>query len=302
MEEDKFLNISDSHQIDIKVLIKTLQDIKLLRENFPDILIEVKFNYSNIKFTKDINFLKEVVLEVQNKDNRWKIIRHNLPESATINNLKVESLKSIVDNFLIISNNLYPYFKVIDCLQNSCKIIAPEHDKRDVKLWRLLKYDKFTSIKVVFKNPFDINDTGITFYGKEHSVQSLLNTYNSSNEQETKDMDVDSLTADDEFQDIYRDICNRLDIIDFPSVENNEINEENECAICLSYEDEFNQLPFVCCDNSKCECLFHVLCLNKHLSIKNTTVLTTRLAICPFCKQKISSNFLNLLQNVNLFD
>jgi hypothetical protein len=293
--EDKFLDISEDRGIDIRKLIQTLKDIKQLRENYPELSIKVKSNYNNIKFTNDA----EKWIEMNGDRNNWVVKAHNLPERATSNCLKIGTpygLRNAIENFLLMCNNLYDYFRAIDSLQTSCQIIEPPEAKRDSASWRLVRYNKFVSIKIDFPNPTDTRHVNITFYGKEQLIRELSDIYyNTSDEQETERSDDD----DSNSSDIYRDICLKLDVVDFPEVENHSENEEYTCAICLCNENEQDELPFICCDNLKCDCLFHATCLGQHLNTKSTKVLTMLIGECPFCKHKISSNFIILVQNCN---
>ncbi|CRK90378.1 CLUMA_CG004084, isoform A [Clunio marinus] len=110
--------------------------------------------------------------------------------------------------------------------------------------WRLIKYSNNIFIRIEFTNPLNIEEVKVTFHGQSDVVNEMTETYNS---------------RCDDFQDsntfIYDKLLNIFDIPFFPATEQDEIN----CSICLSYRCEENRVPVVCCDNMKCDSMYHQL-------------------------------------------
>ncbi|KAL7050786.1 hypothetical protein ACKWTF_004213 [Chironomus riparius] len=273
-------NSSLIENINIRKLIQTLNDIKSLKESYPkSIEVAVKSNYTQIKISKQLKYDINAEMELCYAENNWIIMSHNFPEKAASSLLKIgssTSLKSAVEGFLLLINNLKNYFESLYILDLNCIVLEPYEKLMSIN-WRLIKYSKFAFIKIEFLDPLDVNNFNVTFYGKDHVIKELNEAYNTNS------------YYDEDETDIYQKLCIKLKILEFPYT--NRIEDSDECSICLCQHNEQNESPIVCCENPRCDQLFHASCLNQHLNINSYKVLSVAVGECPFCKQKISSNF-----------
>jgi hypothetical protein len=277
---DKSNNSSLIEKISVRKLIQTLKDIKSLKESYPrSIDVAVKANYTQIKITKQLKYDIQAEMELNYAENNWIITSHNFPEKAASSLLKIGSsmsLKSAVEAFLLLINNLQNYFESLYILDINCIVLEPFEKSMSIN-WRLIKYSKFAFIKIEFVDPLDVSNFTVIFYGKDNVIKELNEAYNTN-----------SYCDEDEI-DIYQKLCIKLKILEFPYT--NRIEEHDECSICLCQYNEQNESPIVCCENPRCDQLFHASCLNQHLNVNSYKVLSIAVGECPFCKQKISSNF-----------
>lgn len=288
-----FANESLIEAIDVRKLIQIIKDIKCVKEVFPFIEISAKNNYSKIKISKQLKYENVAIMELSYGDNNWLITSHNFPEKAASSLLKIESsinLKSAVEAFLLMINNLESYYEALYILDLNCIVLEPVEKVPKIN-WRLIKYSKFAFIKIEFNDPLNIDNFSLKFYGKDFIIKELNETYNGNSNNETDENDE---------TDIYQKLCIKLKILEFPYT--NRIEDTDECSICLCQHNEQNESPIVCCENPKCDQLFHASCLNQHLNINSYKVLSVAVGKCPFCKQKISSNFAGFMRQkiVNL--
>lgn len=277
----------ESDSISVGKLIQALKDIKSVKDAFPSVDIAMKSIYTKIRVRKKLKYGNFAEMELIQGSNNWILVSHSLPDKAVASLLKIDSslnLKTAVENFMLIVNNLSNYFEALYILDLNCIILEPLIKTTKIN-WRLIKYSKFAFLKIDFVDPLDVNNFNVSFLGKDHIIKELNETYNKLSEADG-----------DEEMDIYQKLCTRLKILEFPYSNK---PDTDECAICLCPRNDENEYPIICCENPKCDQLFHASCLSQHLNInsKSIRILNVSVGECPFCKTKISSNYAGFIRN-----
>jgi hypothetical protein len=289
-------NSTDESHLDVNRYIQILKDIKTLSSTYHDIKISVKRNFTQIKIS-NINFT-QAEIELEFKDNSWILISHNFPPKAASSLLKINQsspLSKSVESANLLSNNLNEFYLALETLEKTCSCVEPVNKSPDI-CWRLIRYNKFLFIKVIFNNPFNIDDFSMEFFGKEKIVNEMKEKYNSLGDYTQSDkMEIDGSDNDDDDLNftideptIFQKLCKRLKIMYFPTINN---QEGMECKICFDLYDDDNRIAMACCENEKCQELFHTSCLAQHLKINVCyKIMSVLNSTCMFCKSKISLN------------
>lgn len=78
---------------------------------------------------------------------------------------------------------------------------------------------------------------------------------------------------------------------------NSSDTNENCCSICYEYMAN-NEFPIISCENDRCDVIFHMSCLKSWFSqLRNSKkYLNVTMGTCPFCKESISKQFMNLIK------
>lgn len=288
MEFRNFKTDSLIEKINVRKLVQILKEIKLVKDAFPSIKVSVKSNYSKIKLSKKLKYAYFAEIELEYDEMNWIIESHSFPETSNV--LKIGSsisLKSAAEGFLLMINNLQNYYESLYILDINCTVLEPLNKSMCIN-WRLIKYSQFAFLKIEFIDIMDVNNFKVTFFGKDHIIKELNETYNNSSNDDYGD------------DDIYQKLCRKLKILEFPYTQK---DDETECAICLCHQNEENEAPIVCCENPKCTQLFHGSCISQHLNINSYKILSVAVGECPFCKMKISANFAGFIkQNKTVID
>lgn len=285
-------------QINVSKLIKIFKDIKQINDAFPELTIQSKSEFNQLKIS-NLNSLitncSEMELEFNDK-NIWIVKSHTFPKKAA-SSLKLgssTSIKNAVESFTLINNNLTDYYEALENLMLSCSNIICEPKLSTPNItWRLLKYSRFVFIKVEF-DPLNVSNLKVTFFGKQQLVNDLYEIYNKAYEKKIDEGNDESEEEDVWSNNIYRKLCSQLNVLEFPSLCEEADAEPDVCPICLC-DDE---IAFVCCNNLKCQSIFHANCLAQQvLNINCVKVLSVAIAICPLCKERISTNFISMIQS-----
>lgn len=255
--------------------------ISFIFSAFPQVKISINPIHFNEVVIKNIQVDSAHAIHARKENLSWKIVEHQLPVE-----LKVPTNSNLLGIVRIYKQNLdylKPFYASLQMLDEVCCIGEPDivTTKTD---WRLVKYSNKVFIKIEFKSPLNISEVSVTFHGETNSVKEMEEIFN----QRWGDHEDDENT-------IYDKILNIFDLPYFPATDEDTI----DCSICLSYRCENNRCPVVYCDNEKCQCSFHIGCLEKYLKVeKHVEVLSVCIGECPFCKQTLSNSYAPFFQRI----
>lgn len=224
-------------------------------------------------------------MRLKYEQSSWKVIDHQLPISAALDSKVSTNLLDSVKKYTLLLDNLQPFYTSLQTLDEICVVGEPQRITPKTN-WRLVKFSNKTFIKIEFINPFFVDEMSVTFHGCTNAVKEMTEIY------ETR-------CRDHEGETVYHKLLSIFDIPYFPATD----EEFIDCSICLSYRDEDERCPIVCCDNEKCDSTFHISCLEKCLSVKNhVQIFSICIGECPFCKQTLSNSYAPFFQNIKSKD
>lgn len=205
---------------------------------------------------------------------------HQLPLNNVFDNVST-NLLGCVTRYKILLDNLEPYYKSLQILDEICIIGEPVVITSRTN-WRLVKFSNKIFIKIEFLNPLCIEEISVTFHGCTSTVKEMTEIYNTK------------VAEDEEDESIYQKLLRIFELPYFPATDEDCI----ECSICLSYHCEKNRCPIIRCENLKCDSFFHLGCLEKYLKTQShIKILSLCIGECPFCKQALSNSYAPFFKN-----
>jgi len=278
---DRYVAEPPAPEMDLKKIVKILKEIKGLKDVFPLIKISTRSNYEEI-YISNLKEGTEHSIQLKYDKSSWNIVEHQLP--IAIIKSTATNLQEAVVTYLMLLENLQPFYSSLEMLDDICSIGEPEVITTKT-CWRLVKYSNKVFIKIEFRNPLCIDELLISFHGCQSAVKDMRELYNSKC---------------DEFNDetIYNKLLCIFEIPYFPAHDEDSV----DCAICLCYRcPESNRCPVVCCENKKCDSTFHISCLDKYLKLREDAVniISVCIGACPFCKHKLSNSYAPFFQRTS---
>lgn len=254
--------------------------------NFPEVKVEVRSNYEELRIS---NIQENHLLNLKYNERTWNVLGHNLPllnftggSESTDMFANTSSLLNNVQLYKIILGNLEDFYDQMYSLDTVCAVVDPPVITPKTT-WRLIKYNKNVFIKINIRNPLACSEASITFHGRTSEITELRRIY-------------DEKSEDIKEPNIYRKLLLIFDIPFFPVQD--EASQE-DCSICLSDRcEDFNQTAIICCDNSKCNSIFHKSCLSKYFALNHhVKLLSMFIGECPLCKMKLSASYEDIFKN-----
>lgn len=235
--------------------------------------ISTRSDYEEV-LVSNIGATPEHFIQMKYEHSSWKVLDHQLPVANAFDKATTNLVDS-VRTYTMLLNNLEPFYTSLQMLDEICIVGEPEKITPKTN-YRVVKFSQKVFIKIEFVSPLCIDEASITFHGCTNTVKEMTEVFNSR-------------CHDYEDENIYNKLLGIFDIPYFPVTDEDQV----DCSICLSYRCEFNRCPIVCCDNEKCECTFHISCLEKYLRLQNQSlkILSICIGECPFCKQKLSNSY-----------
>lgn len=264
-------NEKEEAEFNLSQTIQVLKDIKSLNETYPNLLIAVKKDYSEIKISQ--HHESKFDMEFMYSDNNWILTSHNLPDRVNLLKIgKPTTLKRAMECCKIAVENLNDFYEVLETIDRNAEVVEPRN-RSSKDNWRIVKFNKNVYVKIELPNPMNIKDVHVNFIGKNEQVQKMTELYNKQ---------------DSEEENIYW----KLHFLRYELEEEEDQSNDDkiDCGICLEYYDESDKCPLIFCNNSMCSQAFHSTCLNRHLKVSNLKILNVAVGECPFCKFKIQIN------------
>nr|XP_019545618.2 uncharacterized protein LOC109416103 [Aedes albopictus] len=236
----------------------------------------------------DANFLEMERIS----DGDFQVTSHSLPDlGSSIELFKWHaSPEAHAAAFVQILDQLDEFYSNLHTLDELCHVVEPvDIDTRTT--WRIIKFNQKVFLKITL-HPLQPASVVVAFLGPTAEIEYLRELYNTKLE----DWDPES--------DVYTNLLRIFEIMAFPMrIEPGGLDDEgSQCGICMSYRDDRNKIPIISCDNEKCSLIFHIGCLKEwFMSLKDSrTFFAISVGTCPYCKQKVSSSFDELLNNLEL--
>ncbi len=240
-----------------------------------------------------LNVEQYFVAQIDSKSNGFTIIESSLPDlDAKVESIiqKDCSLEVLFETFGLVTELLEEFYKNMDTIDQLCYVIEPQII--DLKTnWRIIRFSERVLLKVEVTDLFNVSSgLNVKFYGKDQEVHELMEIY-----------ETNVVNWDDSI-DIYKNLLRIFDIMYLP-MKPDSYDEDNmpPCSICFSFRCESsNQIPLIQCDNSKCDSIFHINCMERWLEAHRDTkeIMCTSIGVCPFCKEKLSASFTELRKSL----
>ncbi|XP_062557505.1 E3 ubiquitin-protein ligase Fancl [Armigeres subalbatus] len=247
---------------------------------------------SKIKLTGFKSMADHSLEMMRTGDGEFQVTSHSLPDlGSSIELFKWHaSPEAHASSFVQILEQLEEFYSNMHTLDELCHVVEPAHiDTRCT--WRIIRFNQKVFLKITL-HPLQPSSVVVAFLGPTIEVEYLRELYNGK----LHDWDPES--------DVYTNLLRIFEIMAFPMRIEQPGNDEEvaACGICMSYRDDQNKIPIISCDNEKCSLIFHIGCLKEwFMSLKDSrTFFAISVGTCPYCKQKVSSSFDELLNNLEL--
>ncbi|XP_052859643.1 E3 ubiquitin-protein ligase FANCL [Anopheles cruzii] len=280
-------HIENQDQKESGALTDIAFDLLSVQERYQcDVTFNGSFNIVEISNLR--NWKKHSISLSHTSNGQFKIVQHTLPDLVITEAFtRQATLERQMQIFVDVLDQLKEFYNNLSMIDELCYVVYPIHiDTRTS--WRIFKYDQKVFLKIVL-HPLQPSSIDITFIGPTRLVSKLREKYNEKQEE----WDTESR--------VYTNLVRIFDIISFPirpmQLAGAERSEDGDdaCGICMVYKDSDNRIPFISCDNEKCSLIFHVSCLKEK---ESKQFFTVSIGNCPYCKQKISSSFDDLILSV----
>ncbi|XP_055540504.1 uncharacterized protein LOC129727085 [Wyeomyia smithii] len=293
---DNLLNLLDRQKLQDESMIPDMR-------YFLDILNQLervkKTHKCKILATKNLSHLKlsgftaneDHYLEMNRiSDAEFAVTLHSLPElGSSVELFKWQaSPEAHCTAFVQLLDQLDEFYANLYKIDQLCYVVDPP--KIDARTnWRTIKFSSKVFLKITL-HPLQPSSIIVAFIGPTKETEYLRELYDSKLE----NWDPDS--------DVHTNLLRIFEIMSFPMRMQDGDSDDCtvSCGICMSYRNDNNRIPIVSCDNEKCSLIFHIECLKQwFLSLKQSkTFFAISVGTCPFCKQKVSSSFDELLSDV----
>uniref|UniRef100_A0A6E8VLJ8 RING-type domain-containing protein n=1 Tax=Anopheles coluzzii TaxID=1518534 RepID=A0A6E8VLJ8_ANOCL len=223
----------------------------------------------------------------------FKVAQHTLPELAVSELFKRQTtLQRHVQVFLDLLDQLEEFYNNLNTIDDLCYVVLPATiDTKTV--YRIFKYDRKVFLKVSL-HPLQPAAIDVGFFGPTKQVSKLREIY----DERQDDWDADC--------NVYTNLLRIFNVIAFPMrpAANHEKSQqlgselgENSCGICMNYQDGYDRVPVISCDNEQCNLIFHIHCLKEWFATQRESkkIFTISIGNCPYCTHKISSSFDEML-------
>ncbi|XP_055599751.1 uncharacterized protein LOC129748960 [Uranotaenia lowii] len=274
------VNISSMNMISL-----TMDQLDLI-QNEQNCKIWSDCNFSRIKFShfksNDANFIE--LFRSNGAD--YKVISHSLPELGTLGEVfkRHASLSVHCASFVQILEQLEEFYSNLHTLDELCFVVSPSRIDTRTN-WRIIKYNKKVFLKITI-HPLQPSSVIVAFIGPTHEIEDLRKKYDSK------------LEDWDQSTNVYTNLLRIFEIMSFP-MRYAQTDEHDICGICMTSKDDSEVIPLISCDNDKCMLIFHFSCLKQWFSsLKDSrTFFAISIGKCPYCKQKVSSSFDELIDH-----
>ncbi|XP_021693824.1 E3 ubiquitin-protein ligase FANCL [Aedes aegypti] len=296
---DSLLQFLDSYQeksvkqVDMNVdsVLKVFQQLESVKRDH-GCKIFTNSDVSKLKLSGFKSIDAHYLEMVRISDIDFQVTSHSLPDLGS----SVELFKwhaspaAHAVSFVQILDQLEEFYSNLHTLDELCHVVEPVNvDTRST--WRIIKFNQKVFLKITL-HPLQPASVVVAFLGPTIEIEYLRELYNAK----LDDWDPES--------DVYTNLLRIFEIMAFPMrIElTGKDDEAIQCGICMSYRDDQNKIPIISCDNEKCSLIFHIGCLKEwFMSLKDSrTFFAISVGTCPYCKQKVSSSFDELLNNLDL--
>ncbi|XP_020814013.1 E3 ubiquitin-protein ligase FANCL [Drosophila serrata] len=249
---------------------------------------------SRIRFSEFVDYEKHYLeLEVPS----LRLLENSLPDCIPLAEMMVKSARTLEDVLILfrkVLEELRPFYDNFMDIDELCHVLQPSPvtTKHNSRVFPLM--DR-VYLKVTIVDPFAcIASMALKIIGPTEEVARLRHVLS------------DGLGNWDPELDMHKNLLRIFDLCYFPMPEwtddpkqKEEDDEQKRCNICFEYRLDGGEVPLVSCDNTKCVLNCHAACLKEWFQtlMEGKTFLEVSFGLCPFCKAKLSTSFVALLDD-----
>ncbi|XP_030376259.1 E3 ubiquitin-protein ligase FANCL [Scaptodrosophila lebanonensis] len=221
------------------------------------------------------------------------LLEHSLPECVNWNELFKQQARTLSEPlalYLKFLEELSPFYESFVDIDELCQVLQPYPITTKDSI-RVFPLKDRVYIKLSIADPFAIHSSmELQIIGPTEEVSHLRHVLS------------DGLSSWDIELSIHNNLLRIFDLCYFPmplsDLSTSKAEEEQQhCNICYVYRLDGGEVPLVSCDNTRCVLKCHAACLKKWFNSLSggKTFLEVSFGLCPFCKAKLSTSFVALL-------